>query len=114
MTSELRRASHPGRGIGESGFLRTMVGDALWVAAALAILSAGWVSPAAAVAFGVDSTVDAVDANPGDGACAAASGACTLRAAIHPSNVAIITSFFGTRIFRPFISAMVLTGRTEL
>ena len=78
MTSELRRASHPGRGIGESGFLRAMVGGALWVATALAILSVGWVAPATAVAFGVDSTVDAVDANPGDGICAAASGACTL------------------------------------
>jgi len=33
------------------------------------------------------STLDAVDANPGDGFCAAASGACTLRAAIMELNV---------------------------
>ena len=86
MTSELRRASHPGRGCGDSGFLRAMTGDALCIAAALAISSFCGVAPAAAVAFGVDSTVDAVDANPGDGVCAAASGACTLRAAIQETN----------------------------
>ncbi|MCB9461183.1 MAG: hypothetical protein H6670_16120 [Anaerolineaceae bacterium] len=34
----------------------------------------------------VNSTLDAVDANPGDGACADASGNCTLRAAIMESN----------------------------
>jgi CSLREA domain-containing protein len=36
--------------------------------------------------FVVDSTVDTVDANPGDGLCADASGACTLRAAIQETN----------------------------
>ena len=44
-------------------------------------------APAQAVVFTVDSTVDAVDAVPGDGICADASGACTLRAAIHEANV---------------------------
>jgi hypothetical protein len=36
--------------------------------------------------FTVDSTVEAVDAVPGDGACADACGACTLRAAIQETN----------------------------
>jgi CSLREA domain-containing protein len=41
---------------------------------------------ARAVDFAVDSTADAVDAAPGDGVCAAAGGACTLRAAIQEAN----------------------------
>jgi CSLREA domain-containing protein len=36
--------------------------------------------------FIVDSTRDAVDADPGDGACSDASGECTLRAAIQETN----------------------------
>ena len=32
--------------------------------------------------FTVDTTADAVDANPGDGVCATEGGACSLRAAI--------------------------------
>jgi CSLREA domain-containing protein len=36
--------------------------------------------------FIVDSTVDAVDSNPGDGICATAEGQCTLRAAIMETN----------------------------
>jgi CSLREA domain-containing protein len=38
--------------------------------------------PVSASTFFVDTTADAVDAVPGDGVCAASSGACTLRAAI--------------------------------
>src|SRR5688572_33136742 len=34
----------------------------------------------------VNSTADAVDANPGDGICATSSGVCTLRAAIQEAN----------------------------
>ena len=39
-------------------------------------------------AFTVNSTVDAVDANPGDGVCETApgNGACTLRAAVQEAN----------------------------
>jgi len=37
-------------------------------------------------AFTVDSTTDAVDAAPGDGACATADSECTLRAAIQEAN----------------------------
>ncbi len=36
--------------------------------------------------FTVDSTTDAVDADPGDGLCASAAGECTLRAAIQETN----------------------------
>ncbi len=39
-----------------------------------------------AAGFTVDSTADASDANPGDGTCATAGGACTLRAAIEEAN----------------------------
>jgi len=39
-----------------------------------------------AVTFTVNSTTDAVDAIPGDGACATAEGACTLRAAVQETN----------------------------
>lgn len=44
------------------------------------------VMSARAATFTVDSTADAVDVNPGDGVCAAASGPCTLRAAIMEAN----------------------------
>jgi len=36
--------------------------------------------------FTVDSTADAVDASPGDGACATRAGQCTLRAAVQETN----------------------------
>jgi len=41
---------------------------------------------ATAATFVVNSTVDAADAAPGDGVCAAAFGACTLRAAVQEAN----------------------------
>ncbi len=43
-------------------------------------------SPSHALTFAVNSTSDAVDANPGNGACATSTGACTLRAAIQEAN----------------------------
>ncbi len=39
--------------------------------------------------FMVNSTLDAVDANPGDGACATAAGDCTLRAAVMEANALV-------------------------
>jgi CSLREA domain-containing protein len=42
--------------------------------------------PASAADFTVDSTADAVDASPGDGACDDGAGNCTLRAAIQETN----------------------------
>lgn len=60
--------------------------------AALAALSAacGLVAPAAlcAITFTVNSTADIIDANLGDGLCAAVGGGCTLRAAVMQANVA--------------------------
>jgi hypothetical protein len=43
-------------------------------------------APRGAVLFTVDSTIDAVDALPGDGACASEAGECTLRAAVMEGN----------------------------
>ena len=40
----------------------------------------------AATTFTVNSTVDAVDTNPGDGACSTGAGSCSLRAAIQEAN----------------------------
>jgi CSLREA domain-containing protein len=39
-----------------------------------------------AAQFGVNTTVDQVDANPGDGTCATESGVCSLRAAVQEAN----------------------------
>jgi len=47
------------------------------------IASSGAVS---AASFTVNSTIDAVDAHPGDGLCATAAGECTLRAAVMEVN----------------------------
>ena len=44
------------------------------------------VTSARAAPYAVNSTVDAADAAPGNGTCATASGACTLRAAIQEAN----------------------------
>lgn len=44
---------------------------------------------ASALTFTVDRTADAVDAVPGDGACAVAGGGCSLRAAIQEANASV-------------------------
>ena len=49
-------------------------------------LALGDVTPALGASFTVDATHDAVDASPGDGVCADAGGACTLRAAVMETN----------------------------
>ncbi|HZO29184.1 MAG TPA: choice-of-anchor Q domain-containing protein [Chloroflexota bacterium] len=57
--------------------------------AALLALAATMGSPAMpvlAATFFVNSTIDAVDANPGDGICATAGRQCTLRAAVMEAN----------------------------
>jgi CSLREA domain-containing protein len=60
-----------------------MMGSQLW----LTVFAACWFLPAAwAASFTVNSTADAVDAKPGDGICATATGTCTLRAAIQEAN----------------------------
>jgi CSLREA domain-containing protein len=54
----------------------------------VALCFAGGGSPPTAfgASFTVNSTLDTVDANPGDGSCADATGACTLRAAVMETN----------------------------
>ena len=55
-------------------------------AVTVALLVALGAPPAFAAPFTVDSTADAVDANPGDGDCATAAATCTLRAAVQEAN----------------------------
>src|SRR5205823_4956215 len=50
------------------------------------VLLVGLPPSAMGATFTVDSTADAVDANPGDGHCATAAGQCTLRAAVQEAN----------------------------
>lgn len=57
--------------------------------------------PLQAREFTVDSTLDAVDANPGDGLCATAGGVCSLRAAIQEANAFIDAEAVGDRIVLP-------------
>jgi CSLREA domain-containing protein len=54
--------------------------------AALGLALGLGICPAAAITFTVDTTADAVDALPGDGSCATAGGACSLRAAVQEAN----------------------------
>jgi CSLREA domain-containing protein len=63
-------------------------GHGRWLAAVAALLLFALALPASAGAatFTVNSTADQADANAGNGVCASASGACTLRAAIQEAN----------------------------
>jgi CSLREA domain-containing protein len=72
------------RGGGALTGIRGLFLSATLLAATSAALWAG--GTATGASFTVDSTVDAVDAAPGDGACADATGACTLRAAVQETN----------------------------
>lgn len=56
------------------------------VSIAALVLSIGTTEHAVAISLAVNSTIDAVDATPGDGACADAAGECTLRAAVMEAN----------------------------
>jgi CSLREA domain-containing protein len=61
----------------------------LAVAVAVAAAAVGFVGPAHAApgsSYVVDSTTDAVDAVPGDGACRTSAGRCSLRAAVMEAN----------------------------
>lgn len=55
----------------------------IWLCAVATVLLS---APVMAATFVVDSTADSVDAHPGDGVCADAGGACTLRAAVMEAN----------------------------
>ncbi len=50
------------------------------------LLLSSLAAQATAASITVTSTIDAVDANPGDGTCATAAGTCSLRAAIQEAN----------------------------
>ncbi|HEV3061112.1 MAG TPA: choice-of-anchor Q domain-containing protein, partial [Vicinamibacterales bacterium] len=52
----------------------------------IAAMVMAWPTGAAAATFLVNTTVDAVDAVPGDGVCATIDGRCSLRAAVQESN----------------------------
>ena len=64
------------RSWGALGLVLALVGVVLTVIA----------TTAAGATFVVNSSADSVDANPGNGVCADASGNCTLRAAIMEAN----------------------------
>ena len=55
------------------------------------LLIAGPLQAAHTVTFSTTSVVDAADTNPGDGACVAVGGGCTLRAAVQEAN-ALLTA----------------------
>jgi CSLREA domain-containing protein len=55
-------------------------------ATVVAFLFLLFTSPASAATFSVNSTTDAIDANPGDGICATSANECTLRAAVQEAN----------------------------
>jgi hypothetical protein len=59
---------------------------ALLAAAMAAAAFLGSPAPALGASFTVNAAHDAVDASPGDGVCAGAGGACTLRAAVMETN----------------------------
>jgi CSLREA domain-containing protein len=52
----------------------------------VAAMVMAWPAGAAAATFLVNTSVDAVDAVPGDGVCATIDGLCSLRAAVQESN----------------------------
>src|SRR6266702_8570461 len=57
-----------------------------WAPYLLLLSPLAFAGPIRAATFNVNSTADAVDANPGDTVCATAGGMCTLRAAIQEAN----------------------------
>lgn len=66
----------------------------------------------AAPSFTVNSTADAPDASPGDGICATAAVACTLRAAIQEAN--FLNSFGGTTVHVPAATyTLTIAGANE-
>ena len=85
---ELAGVSGVRAGDGDSGRHARLgrVGVAAATVALSALLGLSAAVASTNLSFVVDSTVDAVDANVGDGACATATGMCTLRAAIQETN----------------------------
>src|SRR5689334_22606987 len=72
------------------GLMRTRLRSLLVIAlicGAAAPQAAARAAPAIGHTYQVNSTLDQVDADPGDGLCASAAGPCTLRAAVMESNL---------------------------
>ena len=65
---------------------RLGVAGSFFLAAMLGLIMLAVPQSAAAATFTVNSTVDSVDASPGNGTCADSLNRCTLRAAIMESN----------------------------
>ncbi len=89
--------------------------------AALVLAPSGLAMPskvAAAAIFTVDSTMDGVDANPGDGRCLTASGNCTLRAAIQVapsgSTINLPPGVYNLTILGPEIGADLSRGDLDI
>jgi CSLREA domain-containing protein len=59
---------------------------AVFLAMSGGVFASSQIARAAGEAFTVNTTADAIDAKPGDGVCATAAGACSLRAAIMEAN----------------------------
>ena len=83
---------------------------AMALAMALAVMLAAPPAKASAT-FTVDSTTDAPDADPGDGACSTAANECTLRAAIGEANALPGDDVVG---FDPSVSGTITLGGSEL
>jgi CSLREA domain-containing protein len=84
----------------------TLLLAAMAMAALLAVVPA-W----ADTTFTVDSTTDAPDADPGDGACSTAADECTLRAAIEQANALSGDDVVG---FDPSVGGTITLGGSEL
>ncbi len=82
----------------------------LLVAMALAVLLAA-LPAQATTTFTVNTTTDAPDATPGDGACSSAANECTLRAAIQEANALSGDDVIG---FAPSVSGTITLGGTHL
>jgi len=96
----------------------------LLLVAALAV-GVGDATPAHGASFTVNSTADTVDATPGDGVCADAAGACTLRAAIEEANalpgadvISVPQGIYHISYVSPdspdFISSLLITDSVDI
>ena len=78
----------------------------------VALMAVGTLTPVSAAGFIVNSSLDTVDVEPGDGVCKDENGLCTLRAAIdetnHPSNSGLDTITLPAGIY-----ILTLEGRAE-
>lgn len=86
---------------------------ALLTLTAITLFVPSFTHQALASGFVVDTGADAVDAFPGDGMCAAASGECTLRAAIMEANALPGPDTITFQVISPFAINLAIPGRDE-